>query len=227
MQGPTRRPLLDIVLGTRTFYLMYPHPSPTAPGRRRRLLAVAPALAVLALGACGSGESSEASGQSSPSPSSASTDAIDATDAVSDETQPSTTDAEASNDPAVTQVVSPTDPPATVATVVPTSPFPSLVDVLGVPEIAVTTAGSVGAHPVLSWEGVDGATEYQLSIVLDDGTPLWAWSGPETSVALGGGSDALPDDTPGARLDGPAHWDVVALSDGTVIAASAPTAAAP
>ncbi len=59
--------------------------------------------------------------------------------------------------------------------------------------------------PILSWEPVDGATQYRLVVLTADGETYWAWSGSTTSVALGG-----DDDTAGHRFVASLTWQVTA-----------------
>ena len=61
----------------------------------------------------------------------------------------------------------------------------------------------------MSWTPVDGATSYELVVHDAAGAPLWAWSGADTMVVLGGVERA--DDAEGPTLDGGASVRVYAL----------------
>lgn len=80
--------------------------------------------------------------------------------------------------------------------------MPSLAPITVVPTVA-----DVGDQPTLEWMDVDGAAEYRVAVRDGDGVASWAWSGPETSVVLGGGSS--PDGA-GARVPEGGAWSVIA-----------------
>jgi hypothetical protein len=90
------------------------------------------------------------------------------------------------------------------------------------PEVTLLTPGAedAGLVPEFSWEAVDGAASYRLSVLGPD-RPLWAWSGTGTTVSLGlreGPSEAVP----GLELPPGSWWSVAALDDdGQVVAVSA------
>ena len=90
------------------------------------------------------------------------------------------------------------------------------------PEVTLLAPGAedAGLVPEFSWEAVDGAASYRLSILGPD-RPLWAWSGTDTTVSLGlreGPSEAVP----GLELPPGSWWSVAALDDdGQVVAVSA------
>jgi hypothetical protein len=90
------------------------------------------------------------------------------------------------------------------------------------PEVALLAPGAedAGLVPEFSWEAVDGAASYRLSILGPD-RPLWAWSGTDTTVSLGlreGPSEAVP----GLELLPGSWWSVAALDDdGEIVAVSA------
>jgi hypothetical protein len=91
-----------------------------------------------------------------------------------------------------------------------------------------TKTRGVGAHPILQWKPVDGATRYVLSVNAKRGAPYWSWTGDSTRVRFGGGPIDAPDQAGGAALTREMRWFVVAFDDtGTVLAASKPRAIAP
>ncbi len=89
-------------------------------------------------------------------------------------------------------------------------------------EIALLTpASGAGAKPFFEWEPVEGADWYGLVVKTADGQPYWAWMGRQTSIYMGGTSEAPREDAAGPRLIEEMFWAVVAYSaDGKVIAAS-------
>ncbi len=138
----------------------------------------------------------------------------DADDAT---TEPPATEAPATDPPA-------TEPPATDAeveeppeTTAPPTTAPPLVPSLE-PITVVPTVADVGDQPTLEWSSVDGAAEYRVVVRDGDGAAYWAWSGPETSVVLGGGSS--PEGA-GARVPDGGEWSVIARdADAATIATS-------
>lgn len=91
---------------------------------------------------------------------------------------------------------------------------------LGLPEMVLTTpqAGE-GPRPVLTWEPVDGAATYAVTVYAGAGEAArWSWRGQETSVRVG----FVEDTTVGGPnvIDG-MTWGVLALdSDDEPIAQS-------
>jgi hypothetical protein len=153
------------------------------------------AAAVLGLTACGGGDSGSTAPQSTVS-------------ATSDETTATS--------------ASPETTPTTVAET--TTTLPAVTSPLadrGVAALALTSPTTgIGERPTFTWQAVEGADVYVVSITGADGTPLWAWRGTTTDVALGG---ELIDGEEGPRLAGDATIDIFAV-DGTgrIIAASGP-----
>ena len=92
---------------------------------------------------------------------------------------------------------------------------------LGLPELSGQVVSS-GVRPVLAWDEAPGAASYQLLVRNAAGETTWAWTGSTTSIAVGGGTVPAAPDTPGALIDGPSTWTVVALDTAsTPVAASA------
>lgn len=91
---------------------------------------------------------------------------------------------------------------------------------LGLPELVLTTpqAGE-GPRPLLTWEPVDGAATYAVTVYAGAGEAArWSWRGEETSVRVG----FVDDTTVGGPnvIDG-MTWNVLALdSDDEPIAQS-------
>ena len=78
--------------------------------------------------------------------------------------------------------------------------------VLRTPDVA-----AAGDRPAFSWDAVDGAASYMLAVLTAEGEPLWAWSGAETTVILGGWPEPPIAEAPGPLLLGPGTWFVVAF----------------
>jgi hypothetical protein len=95
----------------------------------------------------------------------------------------------------------------------------SVAERLGIAEVVLAEPE---AGPVFSWEPVDGAATYRLVVLDGDGRAYWAWEGPDTTVALGGGTEAWPKGS-GAPHAGEGYtWSVSALAaDGTPVGISA------
>lgn len=91
------------------------------------------------------------------------------------------------------------------------------------PSSVVATAGGVApesievsgeTRPTLSWNAVDGAAAYRVTVVQQDGPP-WAWEGVATRVVVGGG-ETEDRVGPGFELTGSATATVYPLdADGT------------
>lgn len=119
------------------------------------------------------------------------------------------------------------EPSGSAAPTQPSSPGLDLPATLGVPEIAGRVIAP-GPRPVLEWDAAPGAATYQLIVRDTAGEVTWAWSGATTSIAVGGGSDPAPPDTPAALISGPSTWTVVAFDDGGLaVGATADLAVAP
>lgn len=156
----------------------------------------------------------------------------------SDDASPTPPDTVASTQPNQTTPVEPEDtsqpdsaPPSTESE--PTSPPPStdpgppseLADIDALADLMVTTpASGNGERPLLSWEPVDGAAAYVLTLSEPTGVAYWAWSGSISSTWLGGQADEPPPDSAGPILVEELILRVVALDEaGSIIAASEPT----
>ncbi|MHB8859208.1 MAG: hypothetical protein ACYC6Z_06985 [Thermoleophilia bacterium] len=72
---------------------------------------------------------------------------------------------------------------------------------------AVTGAGEV---PAFEWNPVDGAVSYRLVILDGGGNVLWAWTGADTRVNLGGLQFERPEGVGGPVLTSESSWSVVA-----------------
>lgn len=84
--------------------------------------------------------------------------------------------------------------------------------------VLVTAPTEPGPRPLLSWDAVEGATQYDLMVLNAEGVAYWGWSGAETAVYLGGVED--PDAT-GAWVFEPLTWVVTARdADGQPLALS-------
>ena len=79
---------------------------------------------------------------------------------------------------------------------------------------------SAGEVPTFSWEPVEGATRYRLGVLDATGRLVWAWEGPETTVALGGVEGRAPEE--GGPVIGPGStWSVIAYDNrGLTVAVS-------
>lgn len=90
---------------------------------------------------------------------------------------------------------------------------------LGIDTITLQSSDEGGPHPTLRWEPVDGAETYWLTLRDGTGGVYWAWSGPDTSVRVGGGTSPELNQT--AALHEPMSWSVIAIDEsGTLIALS-------
>jgi hypothetical protein len=81
---------------------------------------------------------------------------------------------------------------------------------LGLPDVVLTTPRSgEGPRPLLTWEAVDGAATYAVTVYAGSGEPArWSWRGEGTSVRVG----FVEDTTVGGPniIDG-MTWSVIAL----------------
>lgn len=122
-------------------------------------------------------------------------------------------------------------PEATLVTPSPESDTPAteLSDLEGLDAITVTTPTSGnGERPLLAWNPVDGAERYALTLSLPDGAAYFSWTGPTTSIWLGGTADEPPADAAGPVLLTELVLRVVAFDEtGAITAASTPTPIAP
>lgn len=108
-------------------------------------------------------------------------------------------------------------------------PPTELSDLEGLDVITVTTPPTGnGERPLLSWNPVDGAERYALTLSLPDGAAYFSWTGTPVSVWLGGTVDQPPADAAGPILVTELVLRVVAFDNtGAITAASAPTTIAP
>lgn len=91
---------------------------------------------------------------------------------------------------------------------------------LGLPAIDVQPVGSgAGERPELTWDAVDAAARYTVTVFGPDDAPYWAWEGTQPVVRVGGAD--LPDEAAGPALSEGMSWVVVAHdADGAPIALS-------
>jgi hypothetical protein len=148
----------------------------------------------------------------------------DSVDDTSTTDAPATTQAASSDDPVVTTAPAITAATTTAAPEAATPFDGSAVLYAGAATLPLTVDGT--SRPQLSWSAVDGATSYSLLILAESGASVWAWSGSDTAVVVGGG--AVDRSGLGARVPS-ASWALVLAQDssGAVLAASAPTAVGP
>ncbi len=102
----------------------------------------------------------------------------------------------------------------------PTATPALLVDADGIDEIELLTeVEGNDAYAMLEWVGLDAASEYTVTVFTADGRPWWAWSGPETSVPLGGLRTEV--DLGGPRAGPGITWFVVGRDgDGRLVGVS-------
>lgn len=115
-------------------------------------------------------------------------------------------------------------PPTTVAATVST-PFDAI-ETLHATAAPLTVSVEGTTRPRFSWGPVADAERYSLVIVNTDGDSVWAWSGVETAVVVGGGE--VDRTGLGARISDPSWSLVIArAADGTAIAVGDATAVGP
>lgn len=59
-------------------------------------------------------------------------------------------------------------------------PIPNVLTVLE------TNPTEAGPRPLLSWQPVNEAARYELTVLSSAGEPYWSWTGPESEIYLGG-----------------------------------------
>jgi hypothetical protein len=95
-----------------------------------------------------------------------------------------------------------------------------LVEGLPVIEVLSPAGSGVGDAPLFSWDPVDGATRYFVSVLGPEG-PLWGWQGEETQIYFGGLPIERPAGWAGPNLVAGSCWSVFARgADGHVMAVS-------
>ena len=102
-----------------------------------------------------------------------------------------------------------TDTNASVSASATTVASDALDQLPGVEHIEVTVVGNDATRPTFMWTAPAAAASSQLVVQTEDGTPLWAWTGVETQVVLGGTS--RPTDVEGPTLTGPSRVRVYAF----------------
>jgi len=192
--------------------------------RRSFALTVAALATVIGLGACGSdsekGSSTTAAttattgAPSDTSVTSTSDPAATVVDTEVDSTGPATSDATTDSTGSTgsdTTEPETTEPETTVApsTVPPTTAPDAISELPGVSPLEVTVGGTDTTRPTFTWSPPAAAASYQLVVQTADGAPLWAWTGSETSVVLGGAERAA--DVEGPTLAGPSRVRVYAF----------------
>ncbi len=111
----------------------------------------------------------------------------------------------------------PEEPPAEVEETEPRFAYPDADPI----ELATPGAGE-GAWPELSWEPVDGAERYSVTLYAASGEAYWRWSGEDTRIRVGAFPEEPVEGAPlGPRVHEDMSWDVLARDDdGSVIAQS-------
>lgn len=92
----------------------------------------------------------------------------------------------------------------------------------GLPQLSLVgpPPTNAGAAPMFEWQSVEAAASYELAVTGPNG-PIWAWSGAETAVWLGGLPFERPPGVGGPILESGSCWSVVARdADGHAIAIS-------
>lgn len=164
--------------------------------------------AALVVGGCAGG--SDASSDTEPSSGTAATTAV--TDAPADDAETTEPDGTTPAD-----TTGATEPPSTE---VPEPAAPLLVESGAAIEL-LTAPVEAGTQPELTWGSVDGAERYRVVVLDGDDLPYWSWSGPETSVFLGGGQSS---DGAGPSVGVGFTWSVIALDADNAFVASSPVA---
>lgn len=177
------------------------HPSVARRGRDGATLAAA---LVLALAACSS------DGEGAPPAETADEQRLDEVDDTPTDDTPTDEDPDRSDDE-----VEETEPRFVV-------PGAGAIDLLTAPDDA-------GPWPTLSWQPVDDAVTYTVTVYAASGTPYWTWRGGTAEVILGGFSQRpAAGSTMALRLHEPMTWDVLAHdAGGTIVAQSGERPIAP
>jgi hypothetical protein len=138
----------------------------------------------------------------------------ESTPAQPESATPSEPDADATEESATP---TPTAAPAPTATATPAP----LVSADGIEEIELLTdVEGNDAYAILEWVGLGAVSEYTVNVFTADGRPWWAWSGPETSVPLGGLRTEA--DLGGPQAGPGVTWFVVGRDgDGRIVGVSA------
>lgn len=94
-------------------------------------------------------------------------------------------------------------------------------------ELTAPPEEGAGEVPTFEWEPVESAAAYRMVVLDAEGRAVWAWEGPDTSVALGGVPDR-PEGAEGPVLTPGSTWSVAALdAEGHVLAVSPARSASP
>jgi len=196
-----------------------------SPRSSRPFVLTAVAIAtVLGLGACGS-DSDKASSTTgataaTSAPTTVATPTTVAATAVVETTEPESTE------PATSEPTTASTDGGAATTVAPTTEQPTtttapdaLSQLPGVSAVDVAVGGTDVTRPTFTWAPAANAASYQLVVQTADGVPLWAWTGAQTSVVLGGTERAA--DVEGPTLVGASRVRVYALDAAfTVVAVS-------
>lgn len=171
----------------------------------RRVVALLVALGLLVAG-CGSDDDTAVTDGAAPD-----------TPATPETAEPDSSEAEP--EPTEAPEPDPTEAPA------PDETPPVAVELPGVRAIVIEDVGG-SVQPELAWPAVDDATWYQLVVLDSSANPYWAWGGPDTSVAFGGGGGGEPGQT--AAVFEPMTWSVAAFDvNGTLVGLSEPATLTP
>ena len=190
--------------------------------------AIAAVCAAVGLGACGSDSDTASSttraAVTTAAPTTVETPATDASTTEVASTEPASTDP-ASTEPATSEpttasadtepetTTAPTEAPTTTTTPDVLSQLP------GVSALEVSVGGTDATRPTFTWVPPASAASYQLVVQTAEGVPLWAWTGQDTSVVLGGAEQAA--DVEGPTLTGASRVRVYAFDAAfTVVAVS-------
>ena len=164
-------------------------------------------IAMVLVAACGGNELGSSS-TAAPSDGSASSMTVTAPDPPTGATRASTT----AVDPVATTAVAESE----------------LADGFGLPALAIVSPEAGGGdRPDLSWESVDDAVDYRVTVLDPGGAVYWGWSGETTDVPFGG-RPRLEPTAAGPRVVPGMTWTVLAIDDdGVPLAAGGPVPLSP
>lgn len=104
----------------------------------------------------------------------------------------------------------------------PVTEDPAPIPLPGLDEVVLTTGVTGhGTHPTFTWEPVEDAVSYQVTLYDDQDRAVWSWTTTRTEMVLGGFARTPPEGVRGPRLTQPGSWHVLARDvDGVVVAQS-------